>query len=144
MRDMYEEFGNIFENHLNDLGYRSSGMILFTENWNDGKGPQKKIVRIEYDGDSDNFIFEYDFDEGQRCEFIACITDEELIDMWEEKRVNIQYLIEEKKGFWEWVDDMDYRCSCCHKYAYGCLGEVLSGRYKFCPYCGARMEKTDE
>ncbi len=52
--------------------------------------------------------------------------------------------IEEKTGFWEWVDDMDYRCSCCHKYAYGCLGEVLSGRYKFCPYCGARMEKTDE
>lgn len=51
---------------------------------------------------------------------------------------------ERKKGKWEYVDDVDYRCSVCHKYAYGCLGEVLSGQYKYCPYCGAEMEKTDE
>lgn len=58
---------------------------------------------------------------------------------------DIQYQIEEKKGFWEWVDDICFRCSCCHKYAYDYLGEILSGRFKFCPYCGARMkEKTDE
>ena len=51
-----------------------------------------------------------------------------------------------KKGFWEWVDDMDYRCSVCQNYVYGCLGEVLSGHYKFCPYCGCAMEgeKTNE
>ena len=58
---------------------------------------------------------------------------------------DIQYQIEEKKGFWEWVDDMGFRCSCCHKYVYDCVGEILSGCFKFCPYCGARMEeKTDE
>lgn len=51
---------------------------------------------------------------------------------------------ERKKGFWEWVDDMDYRCSVCHKYAYGCLGEVLSGHYKYCPYCGAAMEGEED
>lgn len=47
---------------------------------------------------------------------------------------------ERKKGYWEWVDDMDYRCSVCHTYAYGCLGEVLDGHYKYCPYCGAEMK----
>ena len=57
---------------------------------------------------------------------------------------DIQHLIEDKKGFWEYVDDVDYRCSVCHKYAYGCLGEVLSGQYKYCPYCGARMEYVNE
>lgn len=51
---------------------------------------------------------------------------------------------ERKKGFWEWVDDMDYRCSVCHKYAYGCIGEVLSGDYKYCPYCGAAMEGEED
>lgn len=53
-------------------------------------------------------------------------------------------VVERKKGFWEWVDDMDYRCSCCHKYAYGCLGEVLSGHYKYCPFCGCAMEGVKE
>lgn len=52
--------------------------------------------------------------------------------------------LERKKGFWEWVDDMDYRCSVCHKYVYGCLGEVLSGHYKFCPYCGCAMEGGED
>ena len=51
---------------------------------------------------------------------------------------------ERKKGFWEWVDDMDYRCSVCHKYAYGCLGEVLSGHYKYCPFCGCAMEGEED
>ena len=53
-------------------------------------------------------------------------------------------VVERKKGFWEWVDDMDYRCSVCHKYAYGCLGEVLSGHYKYCPFCGCAMEGVKE
>lgn len=53
-------------------------------------------------------------------------------------------VVERKKGFWEWVDDMDYRCSVCHKYAYGCLGEVLSGHYKYCPYCGSAMEGEED
>lgn len=53
-------------------------------------------------------------------------------------------VVERKKGKWEYVDDVDYRCSVCHKYAYGCLGEILSGQYKYCPYCGAEMEKTDD
>lgn len=51
---------------------------------------------------------------------------------------------ERKKGYWEYVDDVDYRCSICHKYAYGCLGEVLSGHYKYCPYCGCAMEGEED
>lgn len=53
-------------------------------------------------------------------------------------------VVERKKAFWEWVDDMDYRCSACQKYVYGCLGEVLSGHYKFCPYCGCAMEGEED
>ena len=52
--------------------------------------------------------------------------------------------IEEKKGFWEYVDDIGYRCSVCHTYAYGCLGEVLSGHYKYCPFCGCAMEGEED
>ena len=51
---------------------------------------------------------------------------------------------ERKKGFWEWVDDMDYRCSNCQNYVYGCLGEVLSGHYKYCPFCGCAMEGEED
>lgn len=53
-------------------------------------------------------------------------------------------VVERKKGFWEWGEDEDYRCSNCQKYAYGCLGEVLSGHYKFCPYCGCAMEGEED
>lgn len=61
------------------------------------------------------------------------------------KYATIKFLLDEmeeerKTGYWEWVDDMDYRCSVCHTYAYGCLGEVLEGHYKYCPYCGAEMK----
>ena len=62
------------------------------------------------------------------------------IEQWEDAHKNV---VERKKGYWEYVDDVDYRCSVCHKYAYGCLGEVLSGHYKFCPYCGAKMRGDD-
>lgn len=51
---------------------------------------------------------------------------------------------ERKKGFWEWGEDEDYRCSNCQKYVYGCLGEVLSGHYKYCPYCGSAMEGEED
>lgn len=63
------------------------------------------------------------------------------IKQWEDAHKNV---VERKKGFWEYVDDMDYRCSNCQKYAYGCLGEVLSGHYKYCPYCGAAMEGEED
>ena len=57
---------------------------------------------------------------------------------------NAPTIEERKKGKWEYVEDVDYRCSVCHKYAYGCLGEVLSGQYKYCPYCGAEMKILGE
>lgn len=74
-----------------------------------------------------------------KCDFpyISEETLEELLD-------DAPTIEEQKKGFWEWVDDMDYRCSVCHKYAYGCLGEVLSGHYKYCPYCGSAMEGEED
>lgn len=59
-------------------------------------------------------------------------------------RMNKGEIVQRKIGTWEYVDDMDYRCSVCHKYAYGCLGEVLSGAYQFCPYCGAKMDWVDD
>lgn len=64
------------------------------------------------------------------------------------KYATIKFLLDEmeeerKTGYWEWVDDVDYQCSVCHTYAYGCLGEVLEGRYKYCPYCGAEMRENE-
>lgn len=53
-------------------------------------------------------------------------------------------VVERKKGFWEYVDDVDYRCSNCQNYVYGCLGEVLSGHYKYCPFCGCAMEGEED
>lgn len=45
----------------------------------------------------------------------------------------------QKKGTWIW-DDEGYHCSECFLHAYGCTGEVLSGQWKYCPHCGAKME----
>ena len=60
-------------------------------------------------------------------------------------RMNKGEIVERKIGTWEYVDDIvDYRCSICHKHAFGCLGEVLSGAYQFCPYCGAKMDWIDD
>ena len=47
-----------------------------------------------------------------------------------------------KHGRWKW-DGEDYYCSECTKHAYGSIAEVLEGEYKFCPFCGARMDGDD-
>lgn len=67
-------------------------------------------------------------------------------------RMNKGELVEVKHGVWKWDDDEhEYHCSVCGKHAYGNIGEILSGNYQFCPYCGAKVdwvddgeEKTDE
>ena len=44
---------------------------------------------------------------------------------------------------WEWLDDEDelvYACSRCGHKAHGNTAEILSGVYKYCPACGAKME----
>ena len=43
------------------------------------------------------------------------------------------------RGRWIW-DDEAFHCSECFSHAYGNTGEVLSGYYNYCPYCGAKME----
>lgn len=58
-------------------------------------------------------------------------------------RMNKGEIVQRKSGVWEYVDDIGYRCSVCHTYAYGCLGEVIDGHYKFCPFCGAKMVRVE-
>ena len=49
------------------------------------------------------------------------------------------------KGKWIWDEFVGaYRCTECDRYAFGCTGEVIDGSFKFCPYCGTEMERTDE
>ena len=44
----------------------------------------------------------------------------------------------------EWVHyNNTWRCSVCEKYVYGAYTEIYSGEYRFCPYCGTRMEEND-
>lgn len=74
MNDMYEIFGNLYEEHLESIGIYESGMIIFKETV-DGI-EHDSIVRVEYDGS--DLIFEYDFYEGQPCTLIACFTDSEI------------------------------------------------------------------
>lgn len=49
-----------------------------------------------------------------------------------------------RHGRWEWVDEEEcyYRCSNCKTAAYGNTGEILSGKYCYCPNCGAKMEEN--
>lgn len=46
------------------------------------------------------------------------------------------------KGNWIW-DDEGYHCSECFYHAYGETGEVLSGNWHFCPYCGSEMREVN-
>ena len=83
------------------------------------------------------FESELEVTDGKRCSPTCpqCQAEE-----WAIKALSVK----RKKGFWEWGEDEDYRCSVCQKYVYGCLGEVLSGHYKFCPYCGCAMEGEED
>jgi len=45
----------------------------------------------------------------------------------------------QRTGRWIW-DDEGYHCTECFYHAYNATGEIMTGEYKFCPNCGARME----
>lgn len=51
-----------------------------------------------------------------------------------------------RNGRWEWDggEDMHYYCSRCHHNAYGCTAEILDGIYRYCPHCGALMDKDGD
>ena len=48
-------------------------------------------------------------------------------------------------GHWEWHEDnREWFCSECKRFVYGVSLEVMSGEYKFCPHCGAKMDEVEE
>lgn len=51
-------------------------------------------------------------------------------------------VVEVRHGRWMWDggEDMHYYCSRCHHNAYGCTTEILDGKYRYCPNCGAKMD----
>lgn len=45
---------------------------------------------------------------------------------------------------WEWDGIREvYICSECKRPAYRVTLEILSGDYRYCPRCGAKMEETE-
>lgn len=78
MKDVYAEFGGIFRQECHIRGYMDSGIILYSEKWPGDRDPVYSIVRIEYDRTEDSFVFEYDFYEGQECQYIRSLTDTEI------------------------------------------------------------------
>ena len=52
-------------------------------------------------------------------------------------------LVPVRHGRWIW-DDEGFHCSECWHHAYGNTGEVMSGEYKYCPFCGAVMEQDGD
>ena len=55
-------------------------------------------------------------------------------------------VVEVRHGRWIWDGDkgMYYYCSCCHHNAYGCITEILEGKYRYCPSCGAKMDEGQD
>ena len=83
MKDAYKEFASIFRQECNIRGYMDSGIIFYSERWVGDQKPSYSIVRISYDGTTDSFEFEYDFFEGQDCQYIRSMTDTEILKMME-------------------------------------------------------------
>ncbi len=57
------------------------------------------------------------------------------------------FVIDTKKHTGKWIWDGEnnaYGCSYCHHHAYGNTTECFDGTYKFCPFCGAKMEVNNE
>lgn len=57
--------------------------------------------------------------------------------------------IEPKLGKWEDVEADEgewicFKCSECGHDAYSYSGEILSNEWKFCPYCGAKMDGMEQ
>ena len=46
-------------------------------------------------------------------------------------------------GRWIW-DDEGYHCSECLYHAYGNTGEVLTGQFIYCPWCGAKLCEEED
>ena len=76
MKDLYEEFGELYEQHCRDIGVVGDGMVLIRD-WS-GTPPAVEAERIEIDWERGDYIWESDWYEGQKCEYIASFTDEEI------------------------------------------------------------------
>ena len=53
-----------------------------------------------------------------------------------------------RHGYWieqeNWApDDYYYTCSICNEDFYMIVGTPSDNNYKFCPHCGAKMDKTE-
>lgn len=46
----------------------------------------------------------------------------------------------------EWIDEKDspYYCSICGRYQYDATLEIMTGDWKYCPYCGADMRGDED
>ena len=48
-------------------------------------------------------------------------------------------VVEAKRGKWLW-DGEGYLCTNCCSPLYGCSLEIISGVFRHCPFCGAKMD----
>lgn len=71
--------------------------------------------------------------------------------LWSEEveyaiRTTPYYYPRQKTAWWRWKDSEDcgFYCDNCGYNAYGLTAEIMSGKFKYCPRCGAKMEVLDD
>lgn len=76
--------------------------------------------------------------EPSECEFDKPCAIVERYKKWPAANVR-----ENVTGRWIW-DDEGYHCSECLYHAYGNTGEVLTGQFIYCPWCGAKLCEEED
>ena len=94
MKDLYEEFGELYDEHCSSLGCISSGVVLMRDY--SVQPPRFQVERIELDWETGDHIWENDWYEGQDCDYIASFTDNEIAHILK-LFVEIRRIMENKK-----------------------------------------------
>ena len=96
---------------------------------------EKLVKRLRHLAGTDNLT---EFDEAADAIEERCKQADKFMEEAARLNAKLHDMVEVKHGRWIWVDD-GFHCSECWHHAYGNTGEVMSGEYKYCPFCGARM-----
>lgn len=93
------------------------------------------VIRIKTDSEEQINWIKYDLMQEISCCSAYFYTEDAIVE-------------EEKHGKWEDVETDDnewvcHKCSECGHEAYNYTGEILMNEWNFCPWCGAKMERSE-